>query len=59
MSKIKELRLKRGLSQEELAKQLGVTRVSVVYWEQEKQEPRMRYLKPLAKILRCKVTDLL
>jgi len=39
VSKIKELRLKRGITQEELAKRLGVTRTSIVYWEQGKQEP--------------------
>ena len=59
MSKIRELRLKRGLTQEEVAKRLGVTRTSVVFWEQGKQEPRANKIKPLAKILRCKVTDLL
>jgi transcriptional regulator with XRE-family HTH domain len=59
MSKIKELRLKRGLTQEEVAKHLGVTRTAVNYWEQEKQSPRSRYIKPLAQILRCKVADLL
>ena len=59
MSKIKELRIKRGLTQEEVAKHLGVTRTAVVFWEQEKQSPRSRYLKPLAHILRCKVPDLL
>ncbi len=59
MSKIKTLRNKIGMSQEELAKRIGVTRTAVIYWEQEKQEPRIRYLKPLAKALRCKVMDLL
>lgn len=59
LSKIKELRLKRGISQEELAKRLGVSRTSVVFWEQGKQEPRANKIKPLAKVLRCKVTDLL
>lgn len=59
MSKIKELRLKRGISQEELAKKVGVSRVAVVFWEQGKALPHASRLKSVAKVLRCKVTDLL
>jgi transcriptional regulator with XRE-family HTH domain len=58
-NKIKELRLKRGLSQEDLAKKVGVSRVAVVFWEQGKAMPHASRIKAVAKALRCKVTDLL
>jgi len=37
--KLRTRRLQRGLSQDELAKQLGTSRVSVNYWENGKAEP--------------------
>ena len=59
MPKIKELRLKRGMTQEDLAKKVNVTRTTIVFWEQGKAVPRSNYIRPLAKALRCKATDLI
>lgn len=59
MNKIRELRNKRKLTQEELANKIGITRTSIVFWEQGKSLPSSRYLTKLSKALRCKVTDLL
>lgn len=59
MSKLKELRLKRKLRQSDLAEKLGVSRPAVSKWETCKSVPQTRLLPKLAKVLRCKVNDLL
>lgn len=59
MEKIRELRERRGLSQSQLADMLGVSRPTVIYWEQGKSMPHVKYIKSLASILKCKVSDLL
>lgn len=59
MGKLKELRDKRKLTQEALAKQLGVDRTTVAKWESGENMPRAGMLLTLAKILRCKVDFLL
>lgn len=59
MGNLKELRLKRGLTQKQVADALKVTRPTVVYWEQGKAHPQAKHIKPLARILRCKISDLL
>jgi transcriptional regulator with XRE-family HTH domain len=51
--------LKRGLTQKQVADALNVTRPTIVYWEQGKANPQARHIKPLARILRCKISDLL
>lgn len=56
---IKELRKKRGLTQEELAKLLGVDRTTVTLWERGVNHPRITILPKLAKILHCTVDSLL
>ena len=45
--KIKEYRERKFLTQEELAKILGVTKVSVTRWETGKFEPTMKIKKKL------------
>ncbi len=45
--KIKELRLTRGLTQKQLAKELEQAQSTIVYWEQNKQEPNITSLKKL------------
>jgi transcriptional regulator with XRE-family HTH domain len=59
VGKLKELRDKRKLTQEALAKQLGVDRTTVAKWESGENMPRAGMLLTLAKILRCKVDFLL
>ena len=56
---VKELREKLGLTQEDVAKQLSVCRSTVTQWELGTNKPRAGTLIPLAKILKCKVEDLL
>ncbi len=59
MSKLKELREKQKLTQEELANKLGVCRTTVTLWEIGTNKPRAKTLVALAKILQCKIDDLL
>jgi len=58
-NKLKELREKKGLTQEELAKLLDVGRTTVTLWENGTNFPRTETLPKLAKILRCTVDELL
>lgn len=58
--KVKELRTKKGLSQAELAKQLGVTIRTVCGWETEGRYPRKQETYGrIAEILGCKKALLL
>lgn len=59
MRTLKKLRLKRGLTQEELADILHVNRTTVTHWENGTNKPRANMLVKLSKVLRCKVDDLL
>jgi transcriptional regulator with XRE-family HTH domain len=55
---IKKLRKKRGLTQKQLAEKLGVQQTTISMWETGANRPNVDMLKPLAKILKCKVEDL-
>jgi transcriptional regulator with XRE-family HTH domain len=57
--KLRELREKKGLTQEKLAEQLGVGRTTVTLWERGDNKPRIDMLVSLANILGCKVDYLL
>lgn len=57
--KIRELRQKRHLTQEELSNRLGVDRTLVVKWETGVSTPRLAIISKLASELRCKPSFLL
>jgi transcriptional regulator with XRE-family HTH domain len=59
MEELKRLRTNRGLTQDELAKLLGVKRTTVTQWETGTNHPRATMLVKLAKVLRCTVDALL
>ena len=59
MHNLKELRLKKGLSQEQLAKQLNISSVAICQYELGKRCPNASILKKLAQVLDCSVDDLL
>ncbi|MBR2334126.1 MAG: helix-turn-helix transcriptional regulator [Clostridia bacterium] len=42
--KIKELRIEKGLSQSELAKNIGVSQKAIDYWERNVNEPKSSYI---------------
>ena len=58
MNNIRELRLKRKMTQQDLGEKLGVTRVAVCNWESGVAKPRTEILPALAKVLRCKIDAL-
>lgn len=57
-NKIKELRTKLGLTQEELAVKAGVRRETIVFLEQGKYNPSLGLAYKVAKILKTKIEDL-
>ncbi|MCH5165541.1 MAG: helix-turn-helix transcriptional regulator [Clostridiales bacterium] len=46
--RIKELRMERGLSQQALAKHIGVSQKAIDYWERNVNEPKASYIVILA-----------
>lgn len=56
---IKTRRKQKGITQEALAKMLGVTQGAVSLWELGEREPNIRILKQMANIFECSIDDLL
>jgi transcriptional regulator with XRE-family HTH domain len=56
--KIRGYRQRTGLSQNELAKRVGVTRAVVTAWESGKACPKLDKLCPLANALKCTIAEL-
>ena len=56
--KIRGYRQRGGLSQNALAKRVGVTRAVVTAWESGKACPKLDKLSPLANALKCTVAEL-
>ena len=56
---LKDLRKRKGLTQKELAKELGVTYTAICYWETGKRFPRKELLDKLCAFFDCKIDDLL
>lgn len=57
--RIKEERIKRGLSQEELSKIVSVTQQAVNKWEHGKSHPDLETIKTLASLFNCSTDYLL
>ena len=57
--KLKEIRTRRLLTQEELAEKAGVSAATVVNVERNNQEPHFRTIRKLAKALDVDPTELL
>lgn len=57
--KLKEIRLSRNMTQNELAEKLNVERTTVTMWETKKSSPNLQTIKKLAEILNCKIEDLI
>ena len=56
---IKKLRLQAGMSQEQLAAAAGVSRISIVRYESGERFPDVDVAARIAKVLNCKVDDLI
>lgn len=57
-TRIKELRTERGLSQQALARNIGVSQKAVDYWERNVNEPKASYIVLLADFF-CVTADYL
>lgn len=54
----KSIRESKNMTQEDIAKYLGVTRSAVAMWETGQSLPRADLLPKLAKILECSIDEL-
>jgi putative transcriptional regulator len=57
-NRIKEYRVKMGLTQEELAKKAGVRRETIVFLEQGKYNPSLVLANDVAKALKAKIDEI-
>ena len=57
-NKIKELRARHNLTQEELAQKVGVRRETIVFLEKGKYNPSLKLAGDVAKVLEIKIDDL-
>ncbi|MCU0679249.1 MAG: helix-turn-helix transcriptional regulator [Planctomycetes bacterium] len=57
-NRIKELRARHDLTQEELAKRAGVRRETIVFLEQGKYNPSLKLAYDIARILGVKIDEL-
>lgn len=58
-SKLKTLREQRGLSLEDIASAVSVSRQTVLNWEDGKSEPKISQFIKLCKVLKCSQKELL
>ena len=58
-SNIKQLRLKKDMTQQELADRLGLTQNNVTRWKRDGATPNVIMAKQIANILGCTIEDLL
>ena len=55
--KLRQLRLDRSLSQQQIASALGVTKITVSRWERAQAEPSIETFQRLCKLLNVHVSD--
>jgi len=58
-NRIKELRLQKGITQEQLAQHLNVAKSTIGMWENEKREPNFKMLIRIADYFDCSIDYLL
>ncbi len=58
ITRIREYRARYALTQEDLAKKVGVRRETIVFLEQGKYNPSLRLAHDIAKTLNAKIDDL-
>jgi putative transcriptional regulator len=56
-TRIKELRARYNLTQEELAKKVGVRRETIVFLEKGKYNPSLKLAHDIAKVLNSKIEE--
>lgn len=58
MKKLKEMRRKKGLTQEQLGKLIGVSYRTIYQYETGRREPNLKGLRALANALNCRIDDI-
>ncbi|MFA5075955.1 MAG: helix-turn-helix transcriptional regulator [Patescibacteria group bacterium] len=58
VNRIKELRARHNLTQDDLAKKVGVRRETIVFLEQGKYNPSLQLAYDVARVLQTKIDDL-
>jgi len=53
--RIRFLRLRRGMKQNELARRLRISKVAVCRYEKDTARPRTKHLRGLTRILECRI----
>lgn len=59
MKEIRKFRKTQGLSQEQLAKMSGLSRYSIMNFENDKRDPRIKDLRKIAKALNVPLEELI
>ncbi len=54
---LRQLRLRRGLTQQEVANALNVTKASISHWELGQRQPSVETVAQLASVLGCSLSD--
>ena len=54
-TKIKDLRIKNDITQEQLSKELSVAKSTIGMWENGRREPDIDMIKKIAKYFKCPV----
>lgn len=57
-TRIKEYRARHGLTQEELARKVGVRRETIIFLEKGKYNPSLKLAHDVAKALKAKIEEL-
>jgi len=57
-NKIKELRARNGLTQNELAEKVGVRRETIVFLEKEKYNPSLKLAYDIAKVFKLSIEEI-
>lgn len=55
---MKELRVRAGLRQVDVANWLDVDQATVCYWESGTHKPFRKYIEPLARLYSCSISDI-
>ena len=55
---LQKIRKEKGITQQKLAKKLGVDQTTISKWEKNETYPRLENLKQIAKILQCSLDEL-
>jgi putative transcriptional regulator len=58
LSRLKEMREKKGLTQEQLADKVGVTRQTILFLEKAQYNPSLRLAHKISKVLGVPITAL-